>query len=83
MPRMYADDERVVAQPVAEDRQPGREVRRDRGDGDDGHAVADLEAASGGEEREDRCRDDDHAPRADEADRPAVEIARERLDRHD
>jgi hypothetical protein len=47
----HPDDEGVVAEPVSEDRQPGDdrgEVRRDRGDGDHPHAVADLEAPSGG-----------------------------------
>jgi hypothetical protein len=53
MPRGARLDKGVVAESVSEDRQPGddrAEVRRDRGDGDDRHAVADLEAAGGGEE---------------------------------
>src|SRR5215207_9077568 len=76
----HAYQERVVPEPVSEDRQPGDDrgqVRRDRGDGDHGDAVADLEAAGGRVEREDRRRDDDHAPGAEEARQAALEVSRE------
>jgi hypothetical protein len=77
-----ADDEGIGPEPVSEDRQPGDdrgEVRRDGRHGDDRHAVADLEAAGGCVEREDRGRDDDHAPWAEHVARPAPDIPRECL----
>ncbi|MGZ6575737.1 MAG: hypothetical protein ACXVHJ_32575 [Solirubrobacteraceae bacterium] len=50
-----ADDQGVLAEPIAEDRQPGEDggqAGRDRGNGDHRDPVADLKAARGGEERE-------------------------------